>query len=213
VDREFPDEQKTMIFERFRQGNESFKHKYEGSGLGLSISKAYVEMLGGRIWVEDNAGNNGSASGAKFLFTIPVNPENESKQIKHVDPAEKLTKTLTRKLKILIAEDDKFSELLFVKLAEGYSREIITVQTGVEAIKACRKNPDIDLVLMDINMPEMDGYEATREIRKFNKDVVIIAQSGHALAGDREKSIAAGCNDSITKPINRCDLINMIANV
>jgi PAS domain S-box-containing protein len=206
-----PDEQKTIIFERFRQGSESFKRKYEGSGLGLSISKAYVEMLGGKIWVEDNAGNNGSASGAKFLFTIPRNPKNESKQIMQVEPAGKLTKTLTRKLKILIAEDDKFSELLFVKLAEGYSREFITVQTGVEAIKACRKNPDIDLVLMDINMPEMDGYEATREIRKFNKDVVIIAQTGHALPGDREKSLAAGCNDSITKPINRCDLINMIA--
>jgi PAS domain S-box-containing protein len=201
-----PDEQKAVIFERFRQGSESFKRKYEGAGLGLSISKAFVEMLGGRIWVEDND----SATGAKFLFTIPVNPEDESKQIMQVDPAEKSTKTLTRKLKILVAEDDKFSELLFIKLAEGYTREIIAVHTGVEAIAACRKNPDIDLVLMDISMPEMDGYEATREIRKFNKDIIIIAQTGHALAGDKEKSMAAGCNDSITKPINRFDLMKII---
>jgi CheY-like chemotaxis protein len=201
-----PDEQKTIIFERFRQGSESFKRKYEGAGLGLSISKAFVEMLGGEIWVEDND----SASGAKFLFTIPVYPEDESKQIIQVDPAEISTKTLTRKLKILIAEDDEFSEMLFVKLAEGYSREIITVQSGVEAVKTCRENSDIDLVLMDINMPDMDGYEATREIRKFNKDVVIIAQTGHALAGDREKSLAAGCNESITKPINGSDLIKII---
>jgi CheY-like chemotaxis protein len=82
-------------------------------------------------------------------------------------------------------------------------KEIIKVKTGVEAVEACRKNPDVDLVLMDIQMPEMDGYEATRQIRQFNKDVIIIAQTAYGLAGDREKSIEAGCNDYISKPIGK----------
>ncbi len=206
------DEQKEIIFERFRQGNESLKRKYEGAGLGLSISKAYVEKLGGKIWVENNAGKNGNASGAKFIFTIPIHSVKEKNiEIQMLQP-DKSSKILTRKLTILIAEDDEFSEMLFTKLVEGCTRKIFKVKTGVEAVRTCRENPDIELVLMDINMPEMDGYEATRKIREFNNDVVIIAQTGLAFEGDREKSIAAGCNDSITKPINSTLLIKLITD-
>ncbi len=207
-----PDEQKEIIFERFRQGRESNKGNYEGAGLGLSISKAYVEMLGGKIWVENNAAKKGIASGAKFLFTIPVHQVEDVNRVAVIAPPVKSTKTLTRKLTVLIAEDDVFSEMLFSKLVEEITGKLYKAKTGTEAVRACRENPDIDLVLMDINMPEMDGYEATRKIRKFNKDVVIIAQSGHALNGDREKAIAAGCNDSITKPINNNELIQMITD-
>jgi PAS domain S-box-containing protein len=207
-----PEEQKDIIFERFRQGSESSKRKHEGSGLGLSISKAYVEMLEGKIWVENNAGKNGNASGSKFLFTIPFLPVNEENHATQIAPPDKSAKILTRKLNILIAEDDEFSEMLFIKLVEGFTREIIKAINGVEAVSACRENPDIDLVLMDINMPEMDGYEATRKIREFNKDVVIISQTGHALTGDREKAIAAGCNDAITKPINGTELLKIITS-
>ncbi len=207
-----PDEQKEIIFERFRQGSESLKRKYEGAGLGLSISKAYVEMLGGKIWVENNAGKNGNASGSRFIFTIPIQPVKEGNPEVQISLPDKSSKILTRKLNILIAEDDEFSKMLFIKLVEGFTGNIIIAITGVEAIRACRENPDIDLVLMDINMPEMDGYEATRKIREFNKDVVIIAQTGHALTGDREKSIAAGCNDSITKPISGNELIKLITD-
>jgi CheY-like chemotaxis protein len=134
----------------------------------------------------------------------------EANHITQITSPDKSTKKITMKLNILIAEDDEFSEMLFIKLVEGFTRKIIKAKTGAEVIRACRKNPDIDLVLMDINMLEMDGYEATRQIREFNKDVVIIAQTAHALVGDREKSIAAGCNDYISKPINKVDLRKMV---
>ena len=81
-----------------------------------------------------------------------------------------------------------------------FSKKILKARTGIEAIVACRNNPDIDLVLMDIKMPDMDGYEATMQIRQFNKDVIIIAQTAYALTTDREKAIEAGCNDYISKP-------------
>ena len=95
-------------------------------------------------------------------------------------------------------------------ISRSFSREIIKVGTGVEAVAACRNNPDIDLILMDIQMPEMNGYEAVREIRKFNPDVVIIAQTAYGLKGDREKSLASGCNDHIAKPVKTIDLYLMV---
>jgi len=91
-----------------------------------------------------------------------------------------------------------------------FGREVITVRTGIEAIEMCRTNPDTDLILMDIQMPEMNGYEATRQIRKFNKDIIIVAQTAFGLAGDREKAMEAGCNDYITKPINKDELLSII---
>jgi CheY-like chemotaxis protein len=93
---------------------------------------------------------------------------------------------------------------------KSFSKEIIKVSTGLEAIEACVNHPDIDLVMMDANMPKMGGYEATRQIREFNKDVVIIAQTANALQNDRKDAIDAGCTDYISKPINSVDLKAMI---
>jgi len=106
-------------------------------------------------------------------------------------------------LKILIAEDDETSETLIAIVVKTFGKEILKVRNGVDAVEACRNNTDIDLVLMDIQMPLMDGYEATRQIRQFNKEVIIIAQTAYGLTGDREKSIDAGCNDYISKPIGK----------
>lgn len=114
------------------------------------------------------------------------------------------------KLKILIAEDDESSNQLISIFVKNCWKEILYVKTGTEAVEACRNNPDIDLVLMDIQMPEMDGYEATRQIRKLNENVIIIAQTAYALNGDREKSIEAGCNDYISKPIRKDRLLALI---
>jgi CheY-like chemotaxis protein len=105
-------------------------------------------------------------------------------------------------LKIVIAEDDEASEKFLTYVMKKYSNNVFNARTGVEAINVCRSNSGIDLVLMDIKMPEMDGYEATRQIRRFNSCVVIIAQTAYAMAGDRAKALAAGCNDYIAKPIN-----------
>jgi len=113
-------------------------------------------------------------------------------------------------LKILIAEDDETSKIFLSILIKDISREVLQTANGMETVEKCRSNPDIDLILMDINMPEMDGYEATRQIRQFNQKVVIIAQTAFGLVGDREKSIQAGCNDYISKPIASKDLQALI---
>ena len=200
-----PQNQKEIIFERFRQGSESHNRGYEGSGLGLSISKSYVEMLGGEIWVESEEG-----IGSTFYFTIPYNPVTVE-EIETIDvvPTEH-QKVEIRKLKILIVEDDEISYSLLSKTLQKISKEVLHTITGVQAVEACRNNPDIDLVLMDIRMPQMDGLEATRQIRQFNKDVIIIAQTAYAFAGDSEKAVISGCNDYISKPINKTLLYELI---
>jgi len=197
------------IFNRFVQADIEDKHAYQGAGLGLSIAKCYVEMLGGKIWVESN-----EIKGSKFSFTLPNNfGPNQYTNIDIDNPAieiekQKLNEDL--KLKILIAEDDETSEMLTEKIIEKFSKNIIKVKTGVEAVNEIHKNKDINLVLMDIRMPKMDGYEATRLIREFNKDVIIIAQTAYGLKGDREKAIEAGCNDYISKPIVKKEFITLL---
>ena len=113
-------------------------------------------------------------------------------------------------MRILIVEDDPVSVLLIEEMVEEFRREVLIAINGIEAIESCRKNPDIDLVLMDIKMSEMDGYEATMQIRVFNKEVIIIAQTAYALVGDKEIALEAGCNDYISKPINKDKLLTMI---
>ena len=106
------------------------------------------------------------------------------------------------KLKILIAEDDEVSEVFLSITVKNFSRETLYARSGTEAVELCRNNPDIELVLMDINMPGLDGYEATQAIRQFNPGVVIIAQTAFCLHGEKEKAIAAGCNDYLSKPVD-----------
>ena len=192
------------IFERFVQADFEDKMARQGAGLGLSISKAYVEMLGGKIWVESEEGK-----GSTFYFTLPYKTEPKEKIVtENATPA--TTENKIKNLKILIAEDDEDSALLIKLTVKMFSNRIYKTNTGVETIAACRNNPDIDLILMDIQMPNINGYEATRQIRQFNKDVIIIAQTAYGLSGDREKAIEAGCNDYISKPINQDLLTELI---
>jgi len=200
-----PKDRQESIFERFIQADIADKKAYQGAGLGLSISKAYVEMLAGEIRVESKLGE-----GSSFYFTLPY-------QCEAIQVNKTKNKTIPRakespvnKLKILIVEDDRTSEELISIAVRKFGKEIIIARTGSEAVEACLKNPDIDLVLMDIQLPEMDGYEVTREIRKFNKDVIIIAQTAYALEGDKEKAIAVGCHDYLSKPIKTDELKEMI---
>lgn len=112
--------------------------------------------------------------------------------------------------KILIVDDDEISGIFLETVLESIASEILNAETGQEAIEQCRKHPDIDLILMDIKMPGISGLDATREIRTFNQDVIIIAQTAYALADDKENSLKAGCNDYISKPINKDEMLDKI---
>ena len=113
-------------------------------------------------------------------------------------------------LKILIAEDDEVSAMLLTIILKEYHKEIFRAKTGIEAVDICRIEPDIDLILMDIQMPSLNGDEAARQIREFNKEVVIIAQTGFALNTERKPLIEAGCNSYMSKPINSAELLALI---
>jgi PAS domain S-box-containing protein len=193
------------IFDRFVQADISDTRAFQGAGLGLSISKAYVEMLGGKIWFESAEGR-----GSAFYFTIPLSTVSEETGHFEIETPKVIHDRQIKDLKILIVEDDKASEMLISMVVKKLSKEVLKVHTGQKAVEACRSNPDIDLVLIDIKMPGMDGYEATRQIRQFNKKVVIIAQTAFALIGDREKALEAGCNDYISKPTKKDLLLKKI---
>jgi signal transduction histidine kinase len=200
-----PQKNTEIIFDRFRQGSESFDRMYEGSGLGLAISKSYVELLGGKIWVESE-----ERKGSIFYFSIPYNPVSEEKNTIENGVFVEGKEAGIKKLKILVAEDDEASYSLMRWTLQKISNEVIHAKTGLEAVMVCHNNPDLDLVLMDVKMTDMDGHEATRQIRQFNTDVIIIAQTAYALANDKEKAIEAGCNDYISKPINMTLLFELI---
>jgi PAS domain S-box-containing protein len=203
-----PKARQRAVFNRFEQADIKDRNAYEGSGLGLAIAKSLVEMLGGNIWLESTIG-----SGSTFFFTLPyiISERKEPVNIE-VTPASQKTK-VPKSLKILIAEDDIASFLHLSILTKELTRELLHVTTGREAVEACRDHPDIDLVMMDIKMPNMNGLEATGKIREFNQSVPIIAQTAYALIGDREKALAAGCNDYITKPILAEELMEKLTSL
>jgi len=204
-----PKDRQAAIFERFVQADIEDKKAMQGAGLGLSIAKSYVEMLGGKIWLESEEG-----TGTTFYFSLPYNPKNPAiETIKNDSPDEIVEypiNPVVPKLKVLIVEDDETSEIFLSILTKSFGEVILKACSGVEAINICRNNPDLDLILMDIRMPEMGGYEATRHIRQFNEKVIIIAQTAYGLSGDREKAMEAGCNDYISKPINKLQLIELV---
>lgn len=203
-----PKEKLEAVFERFIQVNSGDEMTSHGAGLGLSITKAYVEMLGGKIAVESEEG-----IGSTFYFSLPCKPEPANKSLAQQQPAPLDTNNHIQKLKLLVVEDDEVSRKLIDSVVKLFGKEILHAKTGTEAVDVCRKNADIDLVLMDIRMPEMDGYEATREIRKFNERVAIIAQTAYGLSGDREKAMEAGCNDYIAKPLKKEYLVELMRKI
>ena len=194
------------IFERFIQADIADKRAYQGAGLGLSISRAYAEMLNGRIWMESEEGK-----GSIFYLTLPYQTEIEEKIIVNsIDKSNEIVNPEISGLKVLVAEDDETNGMLISVIVKELKLVLLEATTGIEAVDLCRANPDIDLILMDIQMPDLNGYEATRQIRQFNQDVIIIAQTAFGLAGDKEKSIKAGCNDYISKPFNKSKLLTVI---
>ena len=201
-------ERMKAVFDRFVHADQDRTKGYEGSGLGLPISKSYVKMLGGRIWCGSKVNQ-----GTTFYFTIPLGKGKKNVSEDNISKEKKRTKVLPKpinKLKIVIVEDHEPSLLLLTNLLQRIDCDITHFYTGAEAIKLCQSNPDIDIILMDIKLPDINGYEATKKIRESNKEVYIIAQTAFALAGDKEKAIQAGCNEYISKPIKREKLFEII---
>jgi PAS domain S-box-containing protein len=191
-----------IIFSRFTQADHSNTREFEGSGLGLTIAKEFIEMLNGKLWFKSVEGQ-----GSSFSFTV-LNSNEQLEKIPH--PAEVKIANKSKDLKILIAEDDEGSLIFLSILMKQFGNEIITARSGLEAVEKCREHTDIDLILMDIRLPVMDGYEATRQIRKFNPDVVIVAQTAFVLTEDYHKAIEAGCNEHISKPVLKDKLQQLV---
>ena len=199
-----PKNKLNFIFDIFRQADDSHTRKYGGAGIGLSVTKKLTELLGGNIEVKSVVNK-----GTTFYVNIPLTANN-------IKP--KKTPLNNHKVEIiypnktiLIAEDDDSSMTLLKIYLKKLGVKILHATNGKEALEVFRSKPDqIDLILMDINMPLMNGYEAVTEIKKINSAVPIIAQTAYAISGDREKALQNGCDDYLSKPINSDQLIHMI---
>jgi PAS domain S-box-containing protein len=196
-------EHHSRIFDRFYQVQNTVSRVYEGTGLGLSISKAYVEMLGGKMWLESEPG-----TGTTFYFTIPYEQSYSARDA----AADRIVPEIARlpqKLKILIAEDIDSNFKLLKYFLAGTDYEILRAVNGREAVDICLSENKIDLILMDIKMPVMDGYTAVKLIREKNCTVPIIAQT--AYADDKEKAIQGGCSGFISKPFDKKSLLRVLS--
>lgn len=191
----------SFIFEHFSQEEVSITRKHDGSGLGLAIVRGIVTLLGGTIKAESTKG-----TGSTFTFSIPwlentlnlKTPEIQAHKILNI-----------KRPVILIAEDEPYSFQLF-ELSLDIEYEIIRAEDGEEAVEFCKLIPEIQLVLMDLKMPKMNGLVATQEIKKFRKNLPIIALTAYAESGIRQKCIDAGCDEYIPKPISKMELIEKI---
>jgi len=196
-------EDKAFIFEPFRQVENNNSHMYGGNGLGLSISKALVEKLGGTISLSTELGK-----GSKFSFTIPFNTAHQSK----IKQKNNMMENNWDNHIILIAEDECFNYLFLEELLSPTGIKILHAKDGKEAVELVSKYPNISLVLMDIKMPVMDGYAATRLIKALKPDLPVIAQTAYAMSEDKEKTRDAGFDNFISKPIVQDNFIKVLAD-
>jgi signal transduction histidine kinase/CheY-like chemotaxis protein/CHASE3 domain sensor protein len=198
-------DEQAIIFERFNQANSETTRKYGGTGLGLSIAKNLVEIQGGALTVESEPGK-----GSTFTFTIPYQIASVSERSAINSSMDNVKKTQLGPLKILLAEDNELNQKLALKVLSRFGFETDIASNGKIAVKMLEEK-SYAVVLMDMQMPEMGGYEATAVIRKMGNDVPVIAMTAHALPGEKEKCIAGGMNDYISKPFKAMELYEKIA--
>ncbi len=198
-----PLSKKEIIFKPFRQSDESSTRKYGGTGLGLSISKGLIEVLGGKIWFETKQN-----SGSTFHFNLPYFPA--SKPIDFIDKTSGKQNYNWQGKKILIVEDDPTSINYIHEVLAPTGADIYKAVNGKEAMNVC-DTMQPELILMDIQLPEMNGYDATERIKRLYPNIKVIAQTAYAMEEDRHKALQAGCVDYITKPLKRNALLTMLS--
>jgi len=198
------EEKQKVIFDRFMQGHETKTKLYGGTGLGLAISKNLTEILGGEIGVESKTGE-----GATFWFILPRNEVPLKYEAALRAPASDFKSWAGKK--ILIAEDDHSNYYFLYEALKDTGAEVLWSKDGEETLAIFRSNPDLNLVLMDINMPFINGYECTKIIKKENPDLPVIAQTAYAMSGEREISRESGCDDYLSKPIKVKELLETLA--
>ncbi|MCL2330610.1 MAG: PAS domain S-box protein, partial [Phycisphaerae bacterium] len=216
-------DQAKRLFQPFTQADSSMTRRFGGSGLGLVIAKQMANLMGGDVVIADTQ----PGLGTRFRLTIPTGPLKNVRMIEdpalnavHKSSQHKATPaSLTNMLvdaRVLLAEDGVDNQRLISHVLKMAGAEVVSVDNGQYALDAVAdataKNERFDVILMDMQMPVLDGYEATRALRRKGYEGTIIALTAHAMSGDREKCIAAGCNDYTTKPINRPELIKLIAD-
>jgi signal transduction histidine kinase len=206
-----PHEKQKLIFERFRQIDESHTKEFGGTGLGLAICKNLVEKMESELLVKSLEGQ-----GSDFQFTLKYvhikEPAPDPVQARKERKSEaKMVNLDLKGRKILIVEDDGSSYLFLETLLRKHNPKILWAKSGLHAIELLKKEDDIDLILMDIRMPEMNGIDTTRKIRKIYPDLPIIAQTAYAQISDRKIALDCGCNDYISKPIEAAELNAMLS--
>jgi CheY-like chemotaxis protein/nitrogen-specific signal transduction histidine kinase len=199
-----PENMHDKIFEPFRQAQAEITRQFGGAGLGLSISTKLVEMLGGKMKVKSKPGH-----GSVFYFTVPI--QNGHRKTEVISEPERFPVTIQQKnLKILVAEDDNINYQYLEALLAPSNARLVRAGSGLEAVELCSQHGDFNLVLMDIKLPIMNGYDATKEIKKAFPDLPVIAQTAYAMNEDRQKVAEAGCDEYITKPIKKNELLTLI---
>jgi two-component system, sensor histidine kinase and response regulator len=196
------DEFKNRIFKGFNQENEELTRGFEGVGLGLGISKGLVDLMGGKIWYNSTKGK-----GSEFYFSIPlkiVNSEPGGSESELIKPKDKI------KSKILVVEDDNINYYLIYFLLSNQNVELLHASDGLQAIEKFNENPDISVVLMDLKLPGLNGFDVTKKIKSINAQVPIIAVTSYSGIDDSQKALQAGCSDFIIKPVNKTVLFDVI---
>jgi len=195
-----------VIFDRFRRIEDEFSVELSGLGLGLAISKAYVEMLGGTISVRSEL-----KVGSVFTFTIPLQYDNLSPDQNQFTDAKEFEKSKGET--ILVAEDDNINFLLLKRILELKKYKVLRAKNGQEAVDICRANSEIHLVFMDIKMPILNGFEAFKTIHSFNPKLPVIAQTAYASADDYEKIIQAGFTAYVSKPLDKEKIFDLVDSI